>query len=151
MAKEIERKFLVKDDSFRSLASEIHSIEQAYLSTTPEATVRVRIFDDSAWLTVKGRNQGAVRDEWEYQIPIEDARQMIEGCTGGKIIRKRRYRVGRWEVDEFSGSLQGLIVAEIELNSPGEQVELPDFIGREVTDDPRYYNSTLSTTFTIPD
>lgn len=151
MAKEIERKFLVKDDSFRSLASEIHSIEQAYLSTTPEATVRVRIFDDSAWLTVKGRNQGAVRDEWEYQIPIEDARQMIEGCTGGKIIRKLRYRVGRWEVDEFSSSLQGLIVAEIELNSPDEPVELPDFIGREVTDDPRYYNSTLSTTFTIPD
>lgn len=147
MAKEIERKFLVRDNTYRKLASDSRHIVQAYLCRDPRATVRVRIIDQEARLTVKGRNDGAVRDEWEYAIPLDDAREMIERCSSGTIIEKTRYIVDfggwRWEVDEFAGCHSGLVVAEIELPSADSEFARPPFIGEEVTGDPRYYNSSL--------
>lgn len=144
MGKEIERKFLVVDKSYRQLACKRHRILQGYLSKKVDATVRVRIKDDEAFLTVKGRNVGPVRSEWEYPVPVADAMQMLDLCRRDGVIEKTRYRVGRWEIDEFHGALEGLTLAEIELQAPDERVDLPDFIGREVTDDPRYYNSSLA-------
>lgn len=148
MSKEIERKFLVKDNSFVAMAAEKRRISQGYLSTDADATVRVRVADGRAWLTVKGRNAGAVRDEWEYAIPEADAEEMLDRCCGGRRVDKTRYIVpfgGRvWEVDVFAGRLAGLSVTEVELDSAEAAVELPPFAGREVTDDARYYNSVLS-------
>lgn len=147
MAKEIERKFLVTSDEYRGMSTEHHVIEQAYLSRDVRATVRVRIIGEKAFLTVKGRNEGAVRDEWEYEIPVEDARGMIERCSDGRIIVKTRWIVDyqgmRWEVDEFGGEHKGLTVAEIELPTSGTEFDLPSFAGKEVTGDIRYYNSSL--------
>ena len=147
MAKEIERKFLVFNDDYRSLATSCRHIVQAYLNRDPRATVRIRITDNEAYLTVKGRNEGAVRDEWEYQIPVSDAQAMIERCASGRVIDKLRYLVpwhGHiWEVDVFGEDLNGLITAEVELSSADETVDLPLFIGEEVTGDPRYSNSSL--------
>ena len=150
MAKEIERKFLVSGDSYRRKATESHHIVLAYLSTDPEATVRVRILDDRGFLTVKGLNHGAVRSEWEYEIPHNDATAMIAQCARSKTIDKTRYIVPaaeeglKWEVDEFHCSHQGLVVAEIELPSEDTPFSLPDFAGKEVTGDPAYYNSSLA-------
>jgi len=147
MAKEIERKFLVKNSSFKALAANVCRIRQGYLSRTPEATVRVRIADGKAFLTVKGKNRGAVRDEWEYSIPVSDADEMLQRCTPGRILDKTRYVVpfggDTWEIDEFHGDLSGLIVAEIELTAADATFGIPDFIGEEVTGDARYYNSNL--------
>lgn len=148
MAKEIERKFLVTDTSYVNHAESIRHIRQAYLSANPETTVRVRIADDKAWLTVKGRNSGAVRDEWEYPIPVKDAEEMAERLAGGFAIDKTRYVVDfegwKWEIDCFHGRHEGLTVAEIEMPAADSNPPLPDFIGREVTGDARYYNSVLA-------
>ena len=147
MAKEIERKFLVIDKSYREMAVTGRSIVQAYLNRDPKATVRVRITDDKAFLTIKGKNDGATRDEWEYPIPVSDARDMIARCASGRIIEKKRFIVHfegyDWEIDEFGGELEGLIVAEIELPAEDAEFSLPPFVGDEVTGDPRYYNSSL--------
>ncbi len=147
MAKEIERKFLVKNTSYREMSVERKDIEQGYLNREPRATVRVRIVGSEARLTVKGLNDGAVRDEWEYAVPVGEAREMIDRCASGRVIVKTRYIVpfgGRtWEVDEFGGSLAGLVVAEVELPSADADPALPPFVGEEVTGDPRYYNSSL--------
>lgn len=150
MAKEIERKFLVTDTSYRMLADSRRHIIQTYLSPDPDATVRLRITDGDAYLTVKGRNSGAQRDEWEYSIPEHDAVEMMERCSHTPVLDKTRYHVGRWEVDEYHGSLSGLIVAEIELESIDEEIELPPFVGKEVTGDTRYYNSALALSGIIP-
>lgn len=150
MAKEIERKFLVKDISFISEELPHHRIFQAYLSDRPDATVRLRVSDSKAWLTVKSKNHGSERDEWEYEIPESDAREMLVRCGCHGVIDKTRYRDGRWEIDVFHGCHDGLVIAEIELKNENEQVTLPYYIGREVTGDPRYYNSCLATTDTIP-
>lgn len=147
--KEIERKFLVSGDSYRRMAVSVAEIRQGYVSARPGGTVRVRIRDNSAWLTVKGPNHGATRDEWEYPVPVSDALEMLDRVTEGIVIVKRRYIVifkgHTWEVDEFSGAHEGLVLAEVELESAGEAVALPPFVGEEVTGDARYYNSTLST------
>ncbi len=147
MAKEIERKFLVKNTSYREMSVERKDIEQGYLNREPRATVRVRIVGSEARLTVKGLNDGAVRDEWEYAVPVSDAREMIDRCASGRVIVKTRYIVPfgglTWEVDEFGGSLAGLVVAEVELPSADADPALPPFVGEEVTGDPRYYNSSL--------
>lgn len=143
MAKEIERKFLVISDSFKTNPDNVSEIAQGYLSTIPTSTVRVRLKDDRAYLTVKGINNGPTRNEWEYEIPASDARDIIANCIGEECIVKTRYRVGRWEVDEFHGRYEGLVVAEIELSWPDEEFDQPDFVGKEVTGDPRYYNSSL--------
>lgn len=150
MAKEIERKFLVTGEAYRTAASRSVRMTQAYLSTNPDATVRVRIAGDRAFLTVKGRNDGCVRDEWEYQIPVGDAREMIDRCAQSPVIDKTRHIDGRWEIDEYHGSLAGLVVAEIELSDNSEEIALPPYIGREVTGDTRYYNSSLAASGVIP-
>lgn len=147
MAKEIERKFLVINSTYKVLATDSRDMAQGYLSSDIEATVRVRISGDKAWITVKSRNRGAVRDEWEYEIPVNDAREMLAICKG-KVIEKTRYYVPdgglTWEIDEFHGEHAGLVVAEVELPDADYPVSLPTFVGDEVTGDPRYYNSTLS-------
>lgn len=147
MGKEIERKFLVCNDEYRNMTIRCREMAQGYLSSNPDATVRVRIADGVGFLTVKGRNTGAVRAEWEYEIPCGDAREMLELCEAGSKLEKTRYLVdfgGRiWEVDEFHGPLQGLVVAEVELEAEDAPLVLPPFVGAEVTGDPRYYNSNL--------
>ena len=153
MAVEIERKFLVKSDAWRAGVSGQRRIRQAYLSKNGGASVRVRLIDErEAKLTIKSADlpsgRGLSRAEFEYPIPIEDARAMLDLRTG-RILDKTRYLVpagkGRtWEVDVFAGAHQGLILAEIELESADEAVELPDWIGREVTSDPGYANATLA-------
>ncbi len=145
MGFEIERKFLVVDDSYLDEATSESHILQTYLSTLPSSTVRVRTVDSKGFLTVKGLNNGAVRHEWEYEIPESEAREMMERCAVSPIIEKTRYRCGRWEIDCFHGSLEGLTVAEIELSNENEPFVMPSFIGMEVTGDSRYYNSSLST------
>lgn len=148
MSLEIERKFLVKSNDYRSQAIEKHEIKQGYLNRDIDRVVRLRIFDRNAFITIKGRNFGATRNEWEYEIPFKDANEIMKLC-GDNIVSKTRYIVIdnqlRWEIDEFHGRLEGLVVAEIEL--PSEEFEIkhfPDFVDLEVTDDPRYYNSNLS-------
>ena len=113
MAKEIERKFLVKDHSYKELAFSRREISQGYLSTDADATVRVRICDGEAWLTVKSRNRGATRGEWEYPVPVEDARAMLAECCGTRVIEKTRWCVDAgddlcWKWMSFTGAMQGL-------------------------------------------
>ena len=156
---EIERKFLVRDDGFRAEAVDSHRLVQGYICRESGRTVRVRIADDKAYLTIKGQSSGSgmSRLEWEMEIPVEDARRLMTLCQGG-IIDKVRYIVPaggcveagsghqarKWEVDEFSGDNEGLVVAEIELGSEDEQFTRPSWLGEEVTGDRRYYNSMLS-------
>lgn len=154
MAKEIERKFLVTNTFFISIAESSTNIRQAYISTNPDSTVRLRIKDSHAYMTVKGRNKGAMRDEWEFSIPCSDAVDMAQSLCGGFSIDKTRYIVDhmgwKWEIDVFHGRHEGLIVAEIEMPSADCQPPLPEFIGKEVTGDARYYNSMLSLNPGIP-
>lgn len=146
MAKEIERKFLVKDDRFKALGNGEH-IRQGFLSTDKERVVRVRIRGGKAWLTVKGMSAGATRAEFEYSIPLRDATYLLDRLCLRPTIEKYRYLAPHagftWEVDEFLGDNEGLVLAEIELPSENTPFELPDWIGEEVTGDPRYYNSNL--------
>lgn len=146
MGIEIERKFLVVDPSVVD-GVDGSALRQGYLSRTPQRTVRVRRSGDQAWLTVKGVSLGATRAEWEWAIPIEDADGLLAICDG-PVLEKIRYLVdhaGRtWEVDVFAGANAGLVMAEIELESEDADISLPPWIGREVTDDPRYYNSALA-------
>ncbi|MDE6378466.1 MAG: CYTH domain-containing protein [Duncaniella sp.] len=155
MAKEIERKFLVNNRGYADCSVSNCRVRQSYLSDRREATVRIRTAGREAWLTVKGANQGAVRDEWEWAIPLSDAEEMAQRLTAGWAIDKTRYRVPfkgfTWEVDEFHGRLEGLVVAEVELPSADTEVELPPFVGREVTGDPAYYNSNLCRLDSIDD
>lgn len=146
MAKEIERKFLVTGD-FEPYVIERRHISQGYLSTDPDRTVRVRIKGDKAYLTIKTRNKGCVRGEWEYEIPFGDASELLQACTC--TIEKTRCIIDagkglQWEVDIFGGRLNGLIVAEIELPNSSTPFERPAWLGREVTGDSRYYNSSLA-------
>lgn len=148
MGREIERKFLVRNDDYIRMSSDMVHVMQGYLSTRKEATVRVRLWNDSGFITVKGPNAGSVRSEWEYPIPAVDARDMLSSLSQGGVIDKTRYIVPygghTWEVDEFHGNLDGLILAEVELSDENETVDLPSFVGEEVTGDPQYYNSNLS-------
>ena len=147
MALEIERKFLVINDIYRLMASKSYNIKQGYLSTRKDATVRVRIKNKNAFITVKGLNKGATRCEWEYSIPYDDAIEMM-ALSQGVVIDKIRYIVEYegfiWEVDEFKGDHDGLVVAEIELKDENETFPIPPFIGEEVTGNVAYYNSTLA-------
>lgn len=150
MAKEIERKFLVRDGWQDAVDGPGIRMRQAYLSADPRATVRVRIAGDRARLTVKGRNRGIERDEWEYDIPVADAETMIDRCSTA-ALSKTRYRAGRWEIDSFDGPLDGLVVAEIELARADEPFDRPAWLGPEVSGDPRYYNSSLALATAPPD
>ena len=145
MATEIERKFLVQGTQWRNEAGT--RIKQGYLNRDKARTVRVRVRGDQAFLTVKGLTQGASRAEFEYEIPLADAEELLK-LSDGPLIEKTRYVVihdgSKWEVDEFHGDNSDLVVAEIELQSRDEQFSRPPWLGREVTDDDRYYNSRLA-------
>ena len=148
MAQEIERKFLVRSDAWRALADQGRLIRQGYLSSNAKATVRVRSFDDQqAVITLKGKLRGIVRPEYEYSIPIEDARELLV-MAQPEVLEKRRFHVPHdgltWEVDVFGGRHQGLVIAEIELNSDQQALNLPEWIGKEVSHDESYYNATLA-------
>ena len=146
MGMEIEHKYLVNGDSYRWEAYQKCEIQQGFLSRDPERTVRVRIRDDKAFITIKGKGKGAAHPEFEYEVPIADARQMIELCEPPVIIKTRflvMHEGNRWEIDEFHGDLQGLVIAELEVPSEDYTFSLPPFVGLEVTGDPRYYNSQL--------
>ena len=146
MSLEIERKFLVADDSWRDGSFGVR-ISQGYLSQDPERTVRIRIGDESAWLTIKGRTQGITRAEFEYAIPVGEARELLELCLPA-VIDKTRYRVSfgghEWEIDVFHGDNAGLVIAEVELVNEAISPELPPWIGAEVSADARYFNSCLA-------
>jgi adenylate cyclase len=144
---EIERKFLVGSDAWRTARGGIR-YRQGYLCTDPERTVRVRIGGDTAILAVKGHGDGLSRPEFEFPIPAVEAEQLMICCCLQPVIDKVRYRIDfaglTWEVDEFLGANHGLILAEIELAHPDQPVPLPPWIGPEVTGDPRYYNAYLA-------
>lgn len=157
---EIERKYLVKDDSYKRLAVSHHHIRQGYISREKTATVRIRITDHQAFLTIKGKPAAGhfARYEWEKEIDVKEAEELMLLCQG-TLIDKTRWIVPaetcdsllsigsklqlKWEVDEFHGKHEGLVVAEIELESEDQSFEKPDFIGDEVTEDPRYYNANM--------
>lgn len=146
---EIERKFLVKSDNYKKQAYAKSRIVQGFLNTNPERTVRVRINGENGFLTVKGKSneKGTTRFEWEKNISIEEAEALLKICEPG-TIEKVRYevKIGKhiFEVDEFSGANEGLIIAEVELESEDEFFEQPDWLGEEVTGQTQYYNSQLS-------
>ncbi|MCX7593192.1 MAG: CYTH domain-containing protein [Fischerella sp.] len=146
MAKEIERKFLLKGDDWRKLAEGSSIYRQGYIPTQG-VTVRVRIAGNQGYLTIKGPSIKYSRSEFEYPIPIEDAQEMLETLCERPFIEKIRYKVKWggliWEIDEFEGVNKGLILAEVELNDEKQEIELPSWIGEEVSDNPRYYNRNL--------
>lgn len=145
---EIERKFLVSSDDWRDGTAGV-PMRQGYLSEGTRTTVRVRIAGVRAWLTIKGRAEHGARPEFEYEIPVAEAEAMLALCTG-VIIEKERHRVQyaghTWEVDVFAGANRMLVTAEVELDAADEAVELPPWVGREVTGEPRYLNASLAHT-----
>ncbi len=146
---EIERKFLVKSEKFKSEAFKETRISQGYLNSDPHRAVRVRVYGNRGFLTIKGiaDESGTTRFEWEKEIDLTEANSLMQLCEEG-VIDKTRYEIKKgkhtYEVDEFYGDNEGLLVAEIELSDPEESFEIPDWIGTEVTGDIRYYNSQLS-------
>lgn len=150
MGIEIERKFLVAGEAWRALGTPV-LLRQGYLASDPQRTVRVRIEGrighETAALTIKSRNEGAVRGEWEYPIPVPEAAELLERLCERPLVEKYRRRIAHagftWDVDEFLGENAGLVVAEIELPSEDAPFDKPDWIGREVTSEARYYNSSL--------
>lgn len=148
MGTEIERKFLVTGDGWRVNVVRSRAMAQAYIARGEQASVRVRVIDDNTGrLTIKGRVSGLSRDEFEYDVPLEDARALI-ALRSGRLLAKRRYDVIEderlWEVDVFEGEFSGLVIAECELEREDEAVIRPAWLGREVTSDPRYYNAALA-------
>lgn len=146
MGTEIERKFLLRDDSWRAGATGT-MYRQGYLNSAKERTVRVRTVGDKAFLTIKGITVGATRAEYEYPIPFDECNAMLDTLAEKPLIEKKRYKIKRgdltWEIDEFFGDNKGLVVAEVELQSEGQSFEKPDWLGDEVSGDPRYFNSNL--------
>jgi len=146
MGAEIERKFLVRDDSWKA-GAEGKAFRQGYICNKPEASVRVRISGRKAFLTIKGETRGMRRAEFEYPVPLEDAAELLDTLCEKPIIEKTRYLIphegGTWELDVFHGENDGLVVAEIELPSEDAQFSRPAWLGEEVTSDARYYNVNL--------
>ena len=146
MAVEIERKFLVKGESWRSLTQGV-AYRQGYISAQKNTTVRVRVVGEQGYLTIKGPTQGKSRAEFEYGIPVEDAQEMLETLCDRPLIEKIRFKLKQnglvWEIDEFLGENQGLILAEVELEDENQTIELPNWVGKEVSDDSRYFNASL--------
>ncbi|MEH2076001.1 MAG: CYTH domain-containing protein [Nostoc sp.] len=146
MAKEIERKYLVRGDSWRGLA-EGSVYRQGYIATQDKTTVRIRIVGEKSYLTIKGPSIKYSRLEFEYPIPVKDAQEILETLCERPFIEKVRYKIEFggliWEIDEFDGVNKGLILAEVELNDENQQIEVPNWIGQEVSDDSRYFNSNL--------
>jgi adenylate cyclase len=152
MSKEIERKFLVDFEKLKleGLLVKGSEIKQAYIETVGLTAVRLRIQGLLAYLTIKGANQGLTRSEFEYSIPLDDAKKMIEELCTGALIEKERFELSCksnpnhiWEIDVFGGENQGLVVAELELNSEEEEFIVPNWLKEEVSDKAKYYNSNL--------
>ena len=147
MATEIERKFLVINDDWRSVATEGILFLQGYFSTNDSCSIRVRIAGDKADLNIKSATLGIKRSEYEYPVPKKDAEEMLKNLCTQPVIRKTRYYANHdkhtWEIDVFAGENEGLVIAEIELESEFEQFTKPDWVGQDVSDDPRYYNVVL--------
>lgn len=148
MAVEIERKFLVAGEDWRKAVTRSHAMRQGYLSTNAKATVRIRIVDDArAFLTLKGPTDGISRAEFEYEVPLDEGRALLE-MARPNVVEKRRHIVPHggltWEVDVFEGAHAGPVVAEVELESADQQIDLPAWVGREVSHDDRYANASLS-------
>lgn len=147
MATEIERKFLLSNDSWRAQAGQSEIMRQGYLAGSKHASVRVRISGDQANLNIKSATLGVSRQEYEYSIPLDDANEILDTLVDGPLIEKTRYYVTHgahvWEIDVFDGDNQGLVVAEIELEHPDETFVRPDWLGEEVSGDSRYYNVSL--------
>lgn len=144
MGVEIERKFLVTQCIWGDVNG--ISMRQGYLNLDPMRTVRIRVAGENAFLTIKGKSQGCTRAEFEYPVPLKDGEEMLALCEGAlieKVRRKISFAGLTFEVDEFSGANAGLVVAEVELDSENQVIALPHWIGKEVTDDARYYNSNL--------
>jgi len=152
MAREIERKFLLKDDRWKALAFKQTHFAQGYLNDISQAgsksSVRVRIEGEQANMNIKSLEIGLSRDEYEFSIPLPDAKKMLATLMVGPVIEKIRYLVtiGKhtWEIDEFLGENEGLVVAEVEIASEQEKIDIPDWAGREVTEEVRFYNISLS-------
>ena len=150
MAQEIERKYLVTSDCYKTVAVARYHIRQGYISREKTGTVRIRITDEKAFLTIKGKPAEGhfARYEWEKEIDVQEAQELMRLCQG-TIIDKTRWIVPaaedglKWEVDEFHGKHEGLTLAEIELTSEEQEVEKPNFVGEDVTSDPRYYNANM--------
>ena len=146
MSKEIERKFLVKNLDWKSQAKGT-LYRQGYLNSEKERTVRVRTIDEKSFITVKGITTGVTRMEFEYEIPFADATQMLDNLVEKPIIEKYRYKLAQdglvWEIDEFLGDNEGLVVAEVELADAQQALVRPDWLGEEVSSDPRYFNNNL--------
>ncbi len=149
MQKEIERKFLVKNRDFIHQSKSKHSIKQGFLSTHKKRTVRIRILDNKGFITIKGKSdkKGLVRLEWEKEIPLNEAKQLLKLCKK-PILSKTRYLIdfkgSLFEIDVFKKKNKGLIIAEIELDNKNQSFEKPDWLGKEVTGEIKYYNSVLS-------
>jgi len=147
MPTEIERKFLVKNDRWRSLATGV-AYCQGYITASAARTVRIRVVGDQGYLTIKGMTTGISRAEYEYMIPVHEALEMLHSLCEPPLIEKTRYRIEWeglvWEVDEFECENLGLIVAEVELTDTQQAIALPDWIGEEVSDDPHYFNANLT-------
>jgi Uncharacterized protein conserved in bacteria len=154
MAIEIERKFLVTGDGWRAEVTGSAALRQGYLSTSAKATVRIRIFDDErAVLTLKGPTSGISRAEFEYDVPMADGLAMLD-MARPNVVEKRRHMVPHagltWEVDVFEGAHAGLVMAEVELDRADQRIDLPEWVGREVSHDDRYANASLSRTPGVP-
>jgi len=148
MGKEIERKFLIDPDKWQRVSKPKGQLyRQGYLSTDPNRTIRVRLTDTNGYITIKGISVNATRSEYEYEIPASEAKELLDSLSVSELV-KTRYKIDHgkkvWEVDEFSGDNTGLIVAEIELTSEDEYFDTPDWIGKEVTGEEKYYNSNLT-------
>jgi len=149
MGQEIERKYLINKEKWHALEKPPgQHYRQGYISTDPERTIRVRLTDTTAYLTIKGLNAGATRPEFEYEIPVDDAKEVLDMFSVAELS-KIRYKINHanhvWEVDEFLGKNEGLIIAEIELHDEAESFDIPAWVGEEVTSEQKYYNSNLTT------
>jgi adenylate cyclase len=148
MAIEIEHKFLLANNNWREEVTKKVDYKQGYLSSQPTSSIRVRVSDNQAWLNIKSATIGTHRSEYEYEIPFSDANEILTNLCSQPLIEKTRHLIFRdgytWEIDEFHGVNQGLIVAEIELTKIGESFTKPLWVGREVTEDLRYYNNNLA-------
>ena len=147
MGTEIERKFLIKTDAWKKNAQYLE-YRQGYIFAEEKGIVRVRIFNQRGFITIKSTSNGFKRLEYEYEIPLKDAETMLKYMCENYIIEKKRYTIKygnhKWEIDEFTGHNQGLVIAEIELSEEKEYFEKPEWLGKEVSLDPKYYNSNLS-------
>ncbi|THB75373.1 MAG: CYTH domain-containing protein [Gammaproteobacteria bacterium] len=147
MGIEIEKKFLLNNDEWKKEAGDGEQFRQGYMSGSNRSSVRIRVAGDKANINIKSATLGVTRKEYEYEIPVEDANEMLDSMCERPFIEKRRFFIKRgphtWEIDVFEGDNEGLIVAEIELKDPDEPFDIPGWIGEDVSEDPKYYNVCL--------